>query len=111
MSYNSTTWVTGDTITAAKLNNIESGIQESTNTNKLYLCTDTEGTLNHSYNDIKNALLANKNIWVQQTFENGIGYLLLQKITYDQEMYMAIFPYDYYESSSPSANLIKHVEK
>ena len=55
-NYNPTTWITGDTITAEKLNNLEQGIQNATSSNRLYLCTNTSGTLDRTYNDIKNAM-------------------------------------------------------
>lgn len=51
MSYTPTTWTTGDTITATKLNKIEQGIA-SAGGGVSGLCTVTNGTMDKSYNDI-----------------------------------------------------------
>lgn len=51
MSYTPTTWVTGDTITTTKLNKIEQGIAGAGG-GVSGLCTDTNGTLDKSYNEI-----------------------------------------------------------
>lgn len=51
MSYTPTTWTTGDTITATKLNKIEQGIADAGG-GVSGLVTDTSDTLDKSYNDI-----------------------------------------------------------
>lgn len=52
MSYTKTTWVTGDTITATKMNNIESGVEAANNSGSIVMLTDTNGTLNKTVNEI-----------------------------------------------------------
>ena len=49
MSYTPTTWTTGDTITATKLNKMEQGIADG---GGLVHYTDTSGTLDCTYNDL-----------------------------------------------------------
>ena len=110
-SYSPTTWTTGDTITATKLNNLESGIQNATSTNRLYLCTDTNGTLNRSYDDIKTALLANKNIYVTIVDNNVTYYFLLTSLEIIDGIYRAIFVDAEYSANSSSTNLIFYVPK
>ena len=51
MSYTPTSWSTGDTITAAAMNKIENGIANAGG-GVSGLCTDTDGTLNKTYNEI-----------------------------------------------------------
>ena len=67
MSYNKTTWSTGDIVTAERLNNIENGIYDVSNTLIIRSTVAREGSMviNHlfaSFNDIKNAFLSGKNI-------------------------------------------------
>ena len=105
-SYTPTTWVTGDTITATKLNNLEQGIQNATNTNKLYLCTDTNDTLDRTYNNIKNALLANKNIFLVKTINNQTIYSRLLRLDKTSNYYYAeFFNVGEYQSTSADSNL------
>ena len=63
MSYTKQTWVTGDTITAEKLNHIEDGIDGISDI--LIVNVDYTGSANvldKTYTEIKNALLSGQNI-------------------------------------------------
>lgn len=106
-NYNPTTWITGDTITAEKLNNLEQGIQNATSSNRLYLCTNTSRTLDRTYNDIKNALLANKNIFLLVVDEGTTYYQLLIYLNKEENTYSAKF-YNggTYRASSADAYLV-----
>ena len=53
MSYTPTTWETGDTITAEKLNNIEGGI-----VNSCLIVNDVSGTLDKTFSQISSAQCA-----------------------------------------------------
>lgn len=65
MSYTPTTWQTGDTITAEKLNNMEDGIK---NANEPFIVTltptaeDFSGTMDKTPQEIYNAYKANRQI-------------------------------------------------
>ena len=65
MSYTPTNWQTGDTITAEKLNNMESGIE---NANEPFVITltptaeDFSGTMDKTPQEIYNAYKANRQI-------------------------------------------------
>ena len=68
MSYTPTTWVTGDVITAEKLNNMESGIAEDGDVFIIhatgvasYGSVETTPTLDKTFQEISNAVLSNKN--------------------------------------------------
>ena len=70
MSYTPTTWTTGDTITATKLNKMEQGIA-SAGGGVSGLCTDTSGTLDKSYNDLVAILEGGATPYI---FQNGTVY-------------------------------------
>ena len=59
MSYTPTTWQTGDTITAEKLNNMESGIE---NVNEPFIVTVTGSSADKSYAEIVAAFEADKEV-------------------------------------------------
>ena len=52
MSYTPNTWANGDVITSAKLNNIEQGIANAGGGGGALVLTDTEGTLNKTWQEI-----------------------------------------------------------
>lgn len=58
MAYTPTTWATGDTITAALLNKMEGGIADAGGGGGILVATDTEGTLDKTWQEIFNASLA-----------------------------------------------------
>lgn len=71
MSYTKTTWVTGDIITADKLNNMENGIYGSYPLLVEYTSDgDTSTTLSCTYNQVKAALLAGSRVIAPVTIEN-----------------------------------------
>lgn len=57
MSYTPTTWTTGDTITATKLNKLEQGVANAGG-GVSGLCTVTSGTMDKSYNEIMSIVSA-----------------------------------------------------
>ena len=59
MSYTKYTWETGEVITAAKLNNMEDGIDDKLIVTML---NSTTGEIDASYNDMLSAWTAKKNI-------------------------------------------------
>ena len=74
MSYTPNTWVTGDTVTAEKLNNIESGIE---NTNIFYIhlnptAQDMSGTMDETPAEILAAVSAGNRIYGEIVGLNGI---------------------------------------
>lgn len=72
MSYVKTTWQTGDTVTAEKLNHAEQGIEN--NSMEVYASTDVEGVLHFdlTYNQVVAALQAHKDIRLYTTsFADG----------------------------------------
>lgn len=58
MAYTPTEWVSGDIVTAAKLNHIEQGVINAGGTQITATVSETGMTLNASYNDLKNILLS-----------------------------------------------------
>ena len=58
MSYTKYTWETGEVITAAKLNNMEDGIDDKL----IVTMINTTGEIDASYNDLAAAWTAKKNI-------------------------------------------------
>ena len=64
MSYTKHTWVNGEIVTAAKMNNIETGIEEASSGGGAFVVTDTGGTLDKTWQEIHDAMM------------NGIVYVL-----------------------------------
>lgn len=63
MSYTPTEWKNGDTITAEKLNKIEEGIEDTSNTFIInYEYANEVDILDKTYNEIKMAALSGKNV-------------------------------------------------
>jgi hypothetical protein len=56
MSYTKHTWADGELVTAAKMNNIENGIEEASSGGGVLVVTDTDGTLDKTWTEIRNAL-------------------------------------------------------
>ena len=91
MSYTKTTWVTGDIITADKLNNMENGIYGSYPLLVTYTSDgDTSTTLSCTYNQVKAALQAGSRVIAPVTME------------YDDEVY---YSFPFVTSISESENL------
>lgn len=97
MAYEKQTWVTGDTITAAKLNHMEDGIAEGGGDSSIFkviytIAEDGQGgftaTCNHTLPEIEEAYNAGKYIAVSDgtaqfssdlTFEEGHAYISSHK--------------------------------
>ena len=81
MSYTPTTWQTGDTITAEKLNNMESGIE---NANNPFIVTltptaeDFSGTMDKTCGEISAAYEAGKTI-AFKIYTNQVGSYIVSK--------------------------------
>lgn len=66
MAYNKTTWQNGDTITAEKLNNIESGIEETSSSEKLMKIdieitygAEAQVTVSKTFSELKSLMTEN----------------------------------------------------
>lgn len=55
MSYEPTNWKSGDTVTSAKLNKIEQGIANAGGGGGALIVTETDGTLNKTWQEIHDA--------------------------------------------------------
>lgn len=58
MSYTKHTWTDGELVTATKMNNIENGIEEASSGGGVLVVTDTDGTLDKTWQEIHDADLA-----------------------------------------------------
>lgn len=75
MSYSPTTWQTGDTVTAAKLNNMETGIDAAVNpfiVNLTPAALDYSGTMDKTISQI-NAAVSNGRTIIFQMDLSGMG--------------------------------------
>ena len=80
MSYTKTTWSDGDVITAEKLNNIESGVENA----GIFIVNANEGVLNKTWQEIYNAL--NNNIPAYLIIKddiNDVGFYLITQVHFD----------------------------
>ena len=66
--YEKQTWKTGDVITEEKLNHMEDGIF---NSGALVLVADENATLNHTWEEIKNAIMSGRNVGMVVTTEGS----------------------------------------
>ena len=80
MSYTPYTWQSGDTVTASRLNNIEQGVA---NAGGLLIVHDVDGTLDKTWQEIKDAGFAILNI------EDDVG--ILCNTNYDHTGYFLTF--------------------
>ena len=73
MSYTKQTWQTGDIITAAKLNHMEDGISGGSGGGVL-ITTSVGGTLDKTWKEINDALLAGTNVFVatERSYEGEV---------------------------------------
>ena len=84
MSYTPTTWTTGDTITATKLNKIENGIA---NAGILFDIGVEEGTLDKTWTEISTAHSAGKIVRVCQSAEGFTETLYVVATSVDDGTY------------------------
>ena len=102
--YNKTTWATGDVITAEKLNNMESGIDAATTgvneakaaaeAASVVICTDTEGTLDKTFNELKELMQAGKTVIIVDDIGDYITRYVLSMLDSDNSSdftYEALF--------------------
>lgn len=103
MAYTKTEWATGDTITAEKLNHAESGIAAA----GAVVCTDTDGTLDKTYNDLKTIMEAG-NIAIlidpYSALEEEYTLWLCTDIYADDGVYTATFANVKFRDSSTITN-------
>lgn len=96
MSYTPTNWQTGDTVTAEKLNKIENGLFETSDTTEILIarsepfvitCTPTaqdySGVMDVTFEEIKAAAEAGKKIIFKIQIGNGNFYTADATITYN----------------------------
>ena len=107
MSYTPTTWTTGDTITATKLNKMEQGIASAGGGTR-GLVTDTSDTLDKSYNELLSMLTNGTIPFIVYEANNDVfAVLRLQRLYLDDGSYYAEFsggdlgdPFDRFYASS-----------
>ena len=68
MGYTPTTWTTGDTVTATKLNKLENGVA---NAGSALIVTEANGTLDATFMDIYTALKDGIPVYVKQVDETA----------------------------------------
>lgn len=90
MAYVKTVWQTGDTITAAKLNNAEDGIEAAS---ALLLPIDTEysdgtTTLKKTYKEIYDACAAGALAWVYYDEEGSVFIARVIQVYVNSEQYI-----------------------
>lgn len=69
MSYEKQTWVTGETITAEKLNHIEGGVEEAQSRN--FPIYDNNGTASCTWQELVSAIEDGKNVYLAYSSGGG----------------------------------------
>ena len=111
MSYIKTTWVTGDTITATKMNKIEEGIETA---GTVTILTDTNGTLNKTVDEIYQLLSTGAIvlIFIDDNYPNSNCIVKLGRINVISENYGGFIIYldsnDYYYASTVNDYPVKN---
>lgn len=100
MSYTPTNWVTGDTITATKLNNMEQGIANAGG-GVSGLITDTNDALDKTYNEINDMISAG----VLPYIKYNSGYVLRLIYMSDSDDYVVQFGAYDIENQAYSTNM------
>lgn len=75
MAYSKTTWANGDVITAAKLNNMENGIDGATSLIAAITIDGDDKTLDKTWQEIYDALAAGIPVYAQQVMEGVVAAL------------------------------------
>lgn len=91
MSYNKTTWSTGDTITAEKLNNIEGGIEEANSGDNNNILLIHAYGIYDDYDETYTYTADKYAIEIKQAVENGKTPLLI----YNDKILCSIMSYSY----------------
>ena len=85
MSYTPTSWKTGDTITAEKLNKMESGIEAASDSRYVVNFDDSLQQTDKTFREVKNAFLAGKNVVIRFERDYKERFLTLLSIIYPLE--------------------------
>ena len=90
MSYNKTTWANGDVITAEKLNNIESGVEEANSPLVVNFTWDSEeqvGRTDKTFGEIRTALENGRLVGIKNMTDDSNGlsvsFYIIHGITYN----------------------------
>lgn len=120
MAYTPTNWVTGDTITAEKLNKAEQGIADASAyiIPVVYDAETSSTILEASYDDISTAVSAGRTVVTKDdTSNNETTISLLYRVSYiaDAEYPYHVYFYhpddvDTYRASNSTDNLVFEVE-
>lgn len=72
MAYNKTKWSNGDVVTAAKMNQIESGVEADNDLLYMITATNTDNALvlNKTWQEINNAFLSGKNCLISARIDS-----------------------------------------
>lgn len=101
MSYTKTTWQTGDTITAEKLNHIEDGIADSGSVFNINVTEEgTAWTMNKTWNEIKNAFLSGKMLVVSLPYGTDERYTTVVEIRAEDQYYVNTASSNYFGTLS-----------
>ena len=99
MTYNKTTWASGDTITAEKLNNIENGIEASSEASGLLVVTFTHDNVTYSvdktFAEITTAINEGLTIKAKYTDEYEISHSM--EMTHYSEFSIHFGSFAYYD--------------
>lgn len=107
MSYTPYTWQSGDTVTAARLNNIEQGVANAGGVLVVNaVISDDSVYLDKTYNEIKSAIIDGKLIGILRAFEEDDYYFeTIQSVSIDNSNYCVITAESIYKSESPDGVL------
>lgn len=87
MAYTPTNWVTGDTVTATKMNKLEQGVANAGGGDIFFDIATEDGTLDKTWTEILTALSANKIVRVVGSGENFAFNEYVATVAYDEEFY------------------------
>lgn len=77
MSYTPTDWKNGDIITEERLDHMEQGIADANSGSGVLVVTDTEGTLNKTWQEINDAGFAVRKLAMPDVMGGGASFSLL----------------------------------
>ena len=87
MAYTPTTWVTGDTVTATKLNKMEQGIASAGGGDVFFDISEEDGVLDKTWTEILTALTAGKIARIVGYDEDFASCLYVTDVNTDEEFY------------------------
>lgn len=97
MSYTPTTWNSGDVVTSAKLNNIETGISNATPL--IIAFNEDTGTCDHTWQEIHDALAAGQMVLWPSSEDNNVSLYIIGAAEYSHNEYSITM----YNADSPFA--------